>query len=310
MDYSNNLLIKVAELYYNQNMNQQQIGTKLKISRVKVSRLLSEAKIKGIVKIDILYPKDNCIELEKQLEKKYNLEEAVIVSSTDKSQDVLYSEVINAVAQLIKEKVSKDDIMGIAWGRTLKTVADKVGAVNKEVKIVQLLGNIGSSDVSGDVIVRTLANYFYDRIYLLPTPAIVDNVEIKQAIMSDGNVSAIFSMQKLCSLAVVGIGEVNEKSILALEQYLTKNDLYNLKQDGAIGEVCGRFINAHGEPCKTSVNNRVLGIEFADLKQIPCVVAAATGKEKVRPITAVLNSGAINVLVTDENTASRILEKG
>lgn len=308
MDYSKNLLIKVAELYYNQNMNQQQIGDKLKISRVKVSRLLAEAKNKGMVKIDIIYPKDNCIELEKQLEEKYNLEEAIIVSSAEKSQDIIYSEVTSAVAQFIEVKVNKDDIIGIAWGRTLKKVADRINDVNKEVKIVQLLGNIGSSSVSGDVIVRTISNYFCGSIYLLPTPAIVDNVEIKKAIMSDGNISAIFNIQKQCSLAVVGVGGVSEKSTLALSQYLTKEDIQNLKLDGAIGEVCGRFIKSNGQLCKTSVNDRVLGIEINDLKLIPCVVAVATGEEKVEPVKAVLNTGAINVLVTDENTAKKIVE--
>lgn len=308
MDYSKNLLIKVSELYYNQNMNQQQIGEKLKISRVKVSRLLTEARNKGIVKIDIIYPKDNCLALERALEEKYNLEEAVIVSSMGKSSDVLYSEVTSTVAQFIEEKVNKDDIIGIAWGRTLKKVADRIGEVNKEVQIVQLLGNIGSSDVSGDVIVRTLANSFHGSIHLLPTPAIVDNESIKRAIMSDGNVSTIFNIQKRCSLAVVGIGEVSEKSTLVLSGYLTAADLKDLKDDGAIGEVCGRYINSTGQLCKTSVNDRVLGIEISDLKEIPCVVAVATGEEKVSPIEAVLNTGAIDVLVTDENTAKRILK--
>ncbi|MPW25399.1 hypothetical protein GC105_06320 [Alkalibaculum sp. M08DMB] len=307
MDYSKSLLLKVAELYYNQNMNQQQIGDKLKISRVKVSRLLTEAKNKGIVKIDIIYPKDNCLELERELEERYNLEEAVIISARDKSKDVVYSEVTSAVAQFLEEKVNKNDIIGIAWGRTLKKVANRIREVNKEVRIVQLLGNIGSSDVSGDIIVRTIANSFHGSIHLLPTPAIVDNVEIKQAIMSDGNVSNIFAIQKQCSLAIVGVGVVSEKSTLALSDYLNQNDLSLLKQDGAVGEVCGRFIDKHGNVCETPVNDRVLGIDIKDLAEIPCVVAVATGDEKVKPIQAVLNTGAINVLVTDENTARRLL---
>ncbi|MFZ7119468.1 MAG: sugar-binding transcriptional regulator [Eubacteriaceae bacterium] len=309
MDYSKNLLVKVAELYYNQNMNQQQIANKLKISRVKVSRLLSEAKNRGIVQIEIKYPTDNCIKLESEIEEKYELEEAVIISSKGKSCDLVYKDVTNTVAQIFKEKVNDKDIIGIAWGRTLKHVTDKVSEIKKEVKIVQLLGNIGSSDVSGDVIVRNLANSFQGEILLLPTPAIVDNIEIKKAIMSDGNISNIFETQRLCTLAVVGIGEVSEESTLVMSNYLSKEDLNELKIDGAVGEVCGMFVDKDGGLCNTSINNRVLGINFDDLKNISCVVAVATGREKSESIKAVLKSGIIDVIVTDETTAKRILQK-
>ena len=308
MDYSKSLLIKVAEYYYNEDLNQQQIAKRLNISRVKVSRLLTEARNKGIVKIEIVYPKDNCIELERQLEEKYHLEEVVIISSSSNSPDSIHMEVTNTAAQFIEEKVNPKDIIGIAWGRTLKRVSDRIGEVNKEVEIVQLLGNIGSSEYSGDVIVRNIAKSFQGSIYLLPAPAIVDNIEIKEAIKSDGHISSILEMQKQCSLAIVGIGQVSEKSTLVMSNYLKEEDLKRLKSDGAVGEVVGRFVDENGQICKTSVNDRVLGIEIDSLKEIPCVVAIASGEEKGKSIKAVLKTGSIDVLITDENTAQNILK--
>lgn len=307
MDYSNNLLIKVSELYYNQSLNQQQIADKLNISRVKVSRLLTEAKNRGIVHIEIKYPKDNCIDIEKGLEEKYYLEEAVIISSDNKSSDLLFTEVTSTVAQLIEEKINPDDVIGLAWGRTLKHVVDKMGVVNKRIKIVQLLGNIGSSDVSGDVIVRNFAKAFEGEIFLLPTPAIVEKQEIKEAIMSDSGISYIFNMQRECNIAVVGIGSVTEKSTLVKSHYLREKDVRELKESGAVGEVCGRFINAKGDLCHHPINERVLGIELKDLKDIPRVIAVATGKEKLESIKGVLNSGVIDVLVTDKWIGEEIL---
>ncbi|RBP70203.1 deoxyribonucleoside regulator [Alkalibaculum bacchi] len=308
MDYSKSLLIKVAEYYYNEDLNQQQIAKRLNISRVKVSRLLTEARNKGIVKIEIVYPKDNCIELERQLEEKYHLEEVVIISSSSNSPDSIHMEVTNTAAQFIEEKVNPKDIIGIAWGRTLKRVSDRISEVNKEVEIVQLLGNIGSSEYSGDVIVRNIAKSFQGSIYLLPAPAIVDNIKIKEAIKSDGQISSILDMQKQCSLAIVGIGQVSENSTLVVSNYLKKEDLERLKSDGAVGEVVGRFVDENGQICKTSVNDRVLGIEIDSLKEIPCVVAIASGEEKGKSIKAVLKTGSIDVLITDENTAQNILK--
>ena len=308
MDYSKSLLIKVAEYYYNEDLNQQQIAKRLNISRVKVSRLLTEARNKGIVKIEIVYPKDNCIELERQLEEKYQLEEVVIISSSSNTPDSIHLEVTNTAAQFIEEKVNPKEIIGIAWGRTLKRVSDRISEVNKEVEIVQLLGNIGSSEYSGDVIVRNIAKSFQGSIYLLPAPAIVDNIKIKEAIKSDGHISSILEMQKQCSLAIVGIGQVSEKSTLVMSNYLKEEDLKRLKSDGAVGEVVGRFVDENGQICKTSVNDRVLGIEIDYLKEIPCVVAIASGEEKGKSIKAVLKTGSIDVLITDENTAQNILK--
>lgn len=308
MDYSKNLLIKVAEYYYNENLNQQEIAKRLKISRVKVSRLLTEARNKGLVKIEIVYPKDNCIELERQLEEKYHLEEVVIISSTSNSADSIHMEVTNTAAQFIEEKVNPKDIIGIAWGRTLKKVSERIGQVNKEVEIVQLLGNIGSSEYSGDVIVRNIAKSFQASIYLLPAPAIVDSSTIKDAIKSDGHISSILEMQKKCSLAIVGIGQVSENSTLVMSNYLKEEDLKELKKHGAVGEVVGRFVDEKGQVCKTSVNDRVLGIEIENLKEIPCVVAIASDEEKGKSIKAVLKTGSIDVLITDENTAKNILK--
>ena len=308
MDYSKSLLIKVAEYYYNENLNQQQIAKRLNISRVKVSRQLTEARNKGIVKIEIVYPKDNCIELERQIEEKYHLEEVVIISSSSNTPDSIHMEVTNTAAQFIEEKVNPKEIIGIAWGRTLKRVSDRIGEINKEVEIVQLLGNIGSSEYSGDVIVRNIAKSFQASIHLLPTPAIVDNSKIKEAIKSDGHIASILEMQKRCSLAIVGVGQVSESSALVVSNYLKEKDLQELKRHGAVGEVVGRFVDKSGQICKTPVNDRVLGIEIHDLKEIPCVVAVASGEEKGKSIRAVLKTGAIDVLITDENTAQNILK--
>ncbi|MFZ7134582.1 MAG: sugar-binding transcriptional regulator [Eubacteriales bacterium] len=309
MDYSKNLLIKVSELYYNQNLNQQQIADKLNVSRVKVSRLLTEARNRGIVQIDIKYPKDNCISLENLLEERYHLEEAVIISTGNKSVDLLFTEVTSTVSQLIEEKVNHKDIIGLAWGRTVKKVVDKIGSVNKKVKIVQLLGNIGSSNVSGDVIARKLAHSFDGEMFLLPTPAIVEKQDIKEAMMRDGNIRSIFNMQKDCTIAIVGIGDVSEQSTLVLSGYLSDEEVQNLKKDGAVGEVCGRFIDVQGNICDNPINQRVLGIALEDLKKIPCVIAVATGEEKLQSIKAVLNTGVIDVIVTDEMIAKKILQE-
>jgi deoxyribonucleoside regulator len=52
-DNREDLLARVASLYYEYDYSQQQIGEMLTISRSNISRLLKEAKQKGLVEIRI-----------------------------------------------------------------------------------------------------------------------------------------------------------------------------------------------------------------------------------------------------------------
>ena len=45
------LMVKVCDLYYNNDMKQEEIASKLSISRATISRILKNAKSEGIVKI-------------------------------------------------------------------------------------------------------------------------------------------------------------------------------------------------------------------------------------------------------------------
>ena len=66
-------LMKVVDMYYKEEMSQEKIAKKLDVSRTTISRALAKAKKEGIVKVIINFPVENSIEMEKKLEKKFNL---------------------------------------------------------------------------------------------------------------------------------------------------------------------------------------------------------------------------------------------
>ena len=68
------LMIKVCDLYYNQNASRQEIGQELGLSRPTIARLLDSAREQGLVRIKI--PDLDTIaywELEKKLEEKFGI---------------------------------------------------------------------------------------------------------------------------------------------------------------------------------------------------------------------------------------------
>ena len=74
-------LMKVVDMYYKEEMSQEKIAKKLDVSRTTISRALAKAKKDGFVKIIIDFPAENSIELEKELEEKYQMKEVIVVRS-------------------------------------------------------------------------------------------------------------------------------------------------------------------------------------------------------------------------------------
>ena len=73
------LMVKVSKLYYEDNLNQDEILEKLHLSRSKVSRLLQRARDEGIVQITVITPDGILSDLEAKLEARFRLQEVVVV---------------------------------------------------------------------------------------------------------------------------------------------------------------------------------------------------------------------------------------
>ncbi len=306
--YGQNLMIKVSELYYIREMTQQQIANKLRISRVKVSRILTNAKKRGIIEININYPIGNCVKLERKFEKLFNLKEALIISSKYKSREIIYNEVTRIAAKHLLKIIQNGDVLGVSWLRTLNKMSNYVKYSGKKVDIVQMLGNVGSNDVSADEIVRRLSDAFNGKLYFLPAPAVVDNEKIKNTIMSDSSITQVFRKMKTITVAIVGIGNLIKESKFVTSGYLRESDIDFLRKSNSIGDICGRFFDENGNVNDTCFNRRVIGIDFEQLKKIPYVIGIVSGSQKAKAILGALRSEVLDVLITDEDTALEVYQ--
>lgn len=146
------LLSKVSTLYYEQEFTQQQIANRLELSRPKVSRLLKQAKKKGIVQISISHPEGDHVALESKLELCFSLNEAIVVdtgSDRPKSSDTLLKTLLGgAAANHLSRSLSDGDIIGVTWATTLQAMVEKVTPTdNKDIHIIQMLGGFGPPEL-------------------------------------------------------------------------------------------------------------------------------------------------------------------
>ena len=68
------------------------------------------------------------------------------------------------------------------------------------------------------------------------------------------------------------------------------------------------FIDIHGQPAATPMQDRVIGLSREDLLRIPNVIAVAAESSKVTAILGALRTGAIDTLATTTANAAAVLQ--
>ena len=310
------LLVKVSRFYYEQELTQSQISERLRLSRQKVQRLLKQAKDQGIVQVTIRPVIGAFPDLERKLENRFGLQEAVVIETTNfADQFVVAREVGVGAADYLRRVIKPQDSIVVSWGGSLLGMVNALyGSVQRSelngVKVIQGLGGLGdpNKEVHAADLTRRLAQVFGGEAVLLPTPAVAGTREARDTYIEDPFVSQVLEQAQSADLAVMGIGAPRLDSILMREgKIVTVQDLENLQQNGAIGDINLRFFDENGKIVQSSFDQRVIGLTLDEIQKIERVVGVAGGQAKVSAIRGSLAGELVDVLVTDQITAQRVL---
>jgi deoxyribonucleoside regulator len=74
-----------------------------------------------------------------------------------------------------------------------------------------------------------------------------------------------------------------------------------------VGAICGRFFDANGRECWHELDDRTIGLTLDELRKIKHKIVVGVGQEKVEGLFGALRGKLANVLVTDEDTAAKLL---
>lgn len=312
----NLLLVKVARLYYEQNMTQSEIGTRLRISRQKVQRLIEQANREGIVQITIRPVMDSFADLEKALEANFGLKEAVIVETTAYDDQLTVAREVGAgAAEYLLRVIQPNDTIALSWGGSLLGMVNTLHAnshkVNlPKVKVVQCLGGLGdpNNETHAADLTRRLAQVFGGQAILLPTPAVAGSLNTKEAYLSDPYVSQCLKLAQQANLAFMGIGAPRSDSILVQEgNIISWATLLELIQQGAAGDINLRYFDSAGIAIPSQLNECTIGLTLEEIRAIDMVVGVAGGAAKYYAIMGAMTGKFIDVLVTDHVTAQRLV---
>lgn len=305
------LLAKLAYLYYIEEKSQAEIAAETGIYRTTVSRMLTEAKKEGIVKIEIQHFDTRLFRLEKYVRQKYGLKDLEVVANLpDEPQSELDQRLAQSAANLLRGLLDDHMNVGFSWGKSLSLLVDHLGTRHlNDVHFVPLAG--GPSHIHARYHVNTLiysmASKCHGDCRFINATIIQENKELAEGILSSKYFEDLRSSWETLDLAVVGIGGYADENNRQWLDMLTERDFSNLEQAGAVGEVCCRFFDRSGQPVYPELQDRTIAVSLDRLKRINNTLAFAYGQAKVSAILSVLRAGYINHLVTDEETILAVL---
>lgn len=303
------LSIETARLYYLSDYSQQEIATKLGVSRPTVSRLLQYAKEKGYVRIDIVDPLEDLDALGEQLKKRYSLDTVHVCYSPINEYKEIQKHISKRAADYLYDTVKDTDIIGVTWGTTMHAVAEHLEQKQvRGVEVVQLKGGVSHSHVNtyAAETVNLFAEAYHTIARYLPLPVIFDSIELKKMVDEDRHIQRIIELGRQANIAVFTVGTVKEDALLFRLGYFNEEEQRLLQQTGA-GDICSRFFDKEGNICSPAINDRTVGIDLVDLRKKEKSILVAGGQRKIEAIEAALIGKYANILVTDQFTAQALL---
>jgi DNA-binding transcriptional regulator LsrR (DeoR family) len=304
-DSDESLAIRAAWLHYVAGQTQADVASRLGVSGLKAHRLIMRANQSGAVKFTIDGDVAECVVLEAELAQRYGLSYCEVVP--DLSEDELPLRALGvAGAQFLQREIlaCQDGVIGIGHGRTLAAMVANMPRVDAgTVRFVSLLGGVTRKYTANpyDVIHR-LAEQTGAVSYVMPLPFFANTAEDREVLMSQRGVREVFDLAAHADLMIVGIGTADADAQLVASQMIEPAEITEVHDKGGRGELLGHFFSAHGESVETSLAARTVAPELDDLKGRR-IVAIAGGTAKIPAIRAVLESGLLSGLITDEASA-------
>ena len=305
------ILTEIAEMYYIEGKTQSQIAQVMNFSRSAVSRMLTEARLEGIVEVKINHPLDRSYALERRLMDNFDLSCVMVLNRGVLDDPLVLRQLGRLGAIYLEENMPVEGILGISWGRSSYEVANAIRPHNYEdLTIVQLIGAIGSGDphIDGNELVRNLAQTLGARYRLLNSPLIVDDEQTCKSLLNERNIRETINLAMRSDLALVGIGSSSpDISSLYRAGYISTSEISHITKLGIVGDMCAMHYDIQGNIPDIDLNSRVIGVNLLELAQSPCkILGIAGGRKKAPAILGALRGNFVDILVIDSPAAEEI----
>lgn len=240
----------------------------------------------------------------------FGLEEVVVAPSQPNADDRRRA-VARAAASYLERKLYDGVTVAVGLGRNTNETAGFFSPFRQmDCTFVSAMG--GSFRMTERINPNDICKVFADRAggsaVVFYAPAYVESLELRDLLCSQELVAQTLNTAKNADMLVMGVGTVNDDSILVQAGCINPEEAHRLRESGAVSELIGNYLDRNGLGVNSDLDDRLIGVTLKDIQRIPLVVAVASEEEKTMAIYGALRSGIVNVLVTECENALGILK--
>lgn len=311
------VLANTAILYYKEGLTQNEIALRLGVSRPTVINYLRLAREQNIVDIRINGASFTATDTFRELRHRFDLTDVYIASFPPDGDpaDVSYRAQINRqIAQVgamaLHDILQPGELVGIAWGETIYHLANEAPyRVIDDLTVCQMIGSMTTPLVStAEGCAISLASRLGAECHTLHAPAILTSADLAAALRDEPVIRKQLERLRTIDRSIFSVGACDSDTPIVQSAITSDEEFDWYRAQGAVGVLCGRFINRHGAHIRGPMDDRMIGVDLSSLKDRASGLLVAGGPAKFDAITATLNGGYVSHLVTDEQTAQALLE--
>jgi DNA-binding transcriptional regulator LsrR (DeoR family) len=303
------LRIRAAWMYFIEQMTQNEIAEVLGVGRVTIVRMLAEARARNEVKIAIESELSELVKLERALEKTFGIQQAFVAPLSTPEADPIPA-IATKTGAYLSEAMKSGMRVGVGWGRTLFSTLSFITPKSlSDFKVISLLGGVGvARQINPAEFAWRFAQTFQGEGYLIPAPAVVDSVETKIALIERCGLQDIFRMTDDLDAVLLSIGGIRSATTFYRGGYLKEAQREELIARGTVGDLLFHPFDINGQIVDHPINGVVMSVDVERLRRAPLRILTSGGSEKIEALLGAMNLIAPTVLITDEESARRVLE--
>ncbi|MDO5642538.1 MAG: sugar-binding domain-containing protein [Paracoccus sp. (in: a-proteobacteria)] len=299
---------RVAWFYFVGGLTQQEIASRMDMTRLRVNKIIGHVRDQGAVKVDLGLPLRDCIALAEDLARRYALQDVTVVP--DLPDFLEQKRVIGEAAGMMADALigGRDLGIGVGSGRTLGFAARRLSKhPHPDSWVVGLTGGVTRSSGTNSFEVATgVARRLGVECHYLTAPLFCASPEGREMLLLLDELTDVMARTEIADIGITSCGALSENNTLT-QIRVVKDQLDEIQKLGAVGEFLGCFLDARGQPIDHFLNESLIALPPEKLKLKPVSILASGGIDKVAVIRAILRAGYVNRLTTNEAVARALM---